>query len=89
MTTVDTLLRSMRSGNIQSEEEMYYFVRSATDGTMTRAQVATWLAWAFQRGLTTEETIALTGAMTQSGTVMQWPEGPRLIDKHSTGGVGR
>lgn len=88
MKSVDTLLRSMRSGHTQSEEEIAYFVRAATDGTMTRAQIATWLAWAFQRGLNTEETIALTRAMTQSGTVMTWPEGAPLIDKHSTGGVG-
>ena len=86
--TVDVLLRSMRSGEEQSADAVFDFVRFATDGTMTRAQVATWLAWAFQRGLTTSETVALTQAMTESGTVMTWPEGAPLVDKHSTGGVG-
>ncbi|MBW2258372.1 MAG: thymidine phosphorylase [Deltaproteobacteria bacterium] len=31
---------------------------------------------------------ALTRAMTRSGDVLTWPDGPLCIDKHSTGGVG-
>jgi thymidine phosphorylase len=40
----------------------------------------------FQRGLDREETVALTAAMRDSGTVLEW-EFP-TADKHSTGGVG-
>ena len=86
--SIDVLLRSMRSGEPQSGENISAVIRAATSGQMTRAQVAAWLAWAFQRGLNTEETVALTQAMTSSGTVMRWEEGPPLVDKHSTGGVG-
>jgi pyrimidine-nucleoside phosphorylase len=32
--------------------------------------------------------LALTRAMTSSGDILSWPEGPPLVDKHSTGGVG-
>src|SRR4051794_32193359 len=39
------------------------------------------------RGMTAAERIALTGAMTRSGDVLEW-EGDRILDKHSTGGVG-
>ena len=41
------------------------------------------------RGMTREESVALTLAMRDSGTVLDWSslDGP-VLDKHSTGGVG-
>ena len=43
----------------------------------------------FFRGMTTDERVALTLAMRDSGTVLDWSDlpGPAL-DKHSTGGIG-
>jgi len=45
----------------------------------------------FLRGMTTQETVALTLAMRDSGTVLDWRtlgvDGP-VVDKHSTGGIG-
>lgn len=85
---IDDILTSMRAGRIQSDAAIGHFVTGVTDGTVSRSQAAAWLAWAFNRGLSTDETVALTRAMTHSGDVLSWPEGPQLIDKHSTGGVG-
>src|SRR5690348_7560623 len=39
------------------------------------------------RGMSRDERIALTGAMRDSGDVLQW-DFDRVLDKHSTGGVG-
>jgi len=78
----------MRSGASQSTAQIEAFVSGVTDGSISRPQAAAWLAWAFARGLDQQETVALTRAMTHSGDVMRWAEGPELIDKHSTGGVG-
>ena len=45
----------------------------------------------FLVGMSSDEKVALTLAMTRSGTVMDWSStelpGP-ILDKHSTGGVG-
>ena len=84
----DELLYAMRTGQEQPEANIAAFVRGVTDGEISRPQAAAWLAWAFARGLTETETIALTQAMTASGSVLTWGDGPPIIDKHSTGGVG-
>lgn len=85
---IEDVLLGMRSQKPQPDEAIAAFVNGVVDGTVSRPQAAAWLAWAFQRGLNTQETVALTRAMTHSGDVMTWPDGPRLVDKHSTGGVG-
>lgn len=85
---VEDLLIGMRSGREQSDEAIEAFVAGVVDGSVSRPQAAAWLAWAFARTLTSGETLALTRAMTRSGDVMRWADGPTLIDKHSTGGVG-
>ncbi len=85
---VDELLRAMRTGAPQPDDHVEAFVRGVVDGSVSRPQAAAWLAWAYTRGLTDAETVALTRAMTRSGKVLRWEEGPELRDKHSTGGVG-
>src|SRR4051794_13474291 len=42
----------------------------------------------FLRGLESDEQIALTRAMRDSGTVLEWDLDRPVLDKHSTGGVG-
>lgn len=39
-------------------------------------------------GLTTQETVTLTKSMMRSGTVQKWNPDWKMVDKHSTGGVG-
>lgn len=85
---VEDLLRSMASGERQSDEAIEAFTAGVVNGTVSRPQAAAWLAWAFQRTLDEGETLALTRAMTRSGATLAWPEGPPVVDKHSTGGVG-
>ena len=82
------ILYEMRTGAEQSDATIEAFVRGVTDRSVSGPQAAAWLAWAFHRGLTDRETVALTRAMTRSGEVLEWEEGAEIVDKHSTGGVG-
>lgn len=88
MPTPDELLYEMRAMSPVSDASIDAFVRGVVKGSVSRPQAAAWLAWAFARGLTDGETVALTRAMTSSGSVLSWGDGPPLRDKHSTGGVG-
>jgi pyrimidine-nucleoside phosphorylase len=78
-----------RDGHALTRDEIAAFVRGATDGAWADYQLSAMLMAVFLRGMTTEETAALTEAMMHSGTVadlsaLRWPK----ADKHSTGGVG-
>ena len=85
------VVRAKRDGRALTDEEIAYFVGGLTDGTITEGQAAAFAMAVFFRGMTRAETVALTLAMRDSGTVLDWSDadlpGPAL-DKHSTGGVG-
>ncbi|HWF51550.1 MAG TPA: thymidine phosphorylase [Solirubrobacteraceae bacterium] len=87
------LIRRKRDGGELAAEEIEQLVTGITDGTVTDAQVGALAMAIVWRGMTVAERVALTGAMTRSGQVLEWSEagsGPAqpVLDKHSTGGVG-
>jgi thymidine phosphorylase len=88
---VQEIIRRKRDGAALSDAEIAFLVRGITDGSIGDGQVAAFAMAVFFRGMTMDERVALTRAMTASGTVLDWsghrPSGP-LLDKHSTGGVG-
>jgi thymidine phosphorylase len=81
------LIRRKRDGGRLSDDELEFVVSGIADGGLTDGQVAAFAMAVFFRDLDDSERVALTGAMTRSGTVLQWDDGP-VLDKHSTGGVG-
>jgi thymidine phosphorylase len=85
------IIRRKRDGHRLAGGEIRDFIAGLTDGRISEAQVAAFAMAVFLRGMTTEETVALTLAMRDSGTVLDWRalgvDGP-VVDKHSTGGVG-
>jgi thymidine phosphorylase len=84
-------IAAKRDGQALSPAQVQHFVRGLVDGSWGDSQVAALAMAIVLRGMDTEETVALTSAMTHSGQVLQWGDaglqGP-VLDKHSTGGVG-
>jgi thymidine phosphorylase len=85
------VIRRKRDGHVLTREEIGFMVAGLTDNTLSEGQAAAFAMAVFFRGMTMDERIALTLAMRDSGTVVDWSgfdlPGPAL-DKHSTGGVG-
>jgi thymidine phosphorylase len=88
---VPELIRTKRDGGELSEAELGFLVEGIADGSVSDAQVGALAMAIVLRGMSASERVALTGAMTRSGEVLDWSDsglpGPAL-DKHSTGGVG-
>jgi thymidine phosphorylase len=85
------VIRRKRDGHPLDDEEIAAFVRGISNGSISEGQVAAFAMAVCFRGMTHPEVVALTRAMRDSGTVLDWSgadlPGPPL-DKHSTGGVG-
>jgi thymidine phosphorylase len=91
VTYVPDLIRIKRDGGALEDEQIRELVDGIADGTVSDAQVGALAMAIVLNGMTPAERIALTGAMRDSGDVLDWSNaglsGP-VLDKHSTGGVG-
>ena len=88
MRAID-LIRHKRDRGEHSREELDYLVAAYTRGDIPDYQMAAWLMAVWIRGLSPDETAALTEAMLHSGEVVDHSYlSMKKVDKHSTGGVG-
>ena len=78
-----------RDGKGLSGEEIRALIDGFVRGEVPDYQMTAFAMAVFFRGMTREETVALTLAMRDSGVVVDLSDVPgRKVDKHSTGGVG-
>jgi pyrimidine-nucleoside phosphorylase len=83
------LIQRKRDGEELSEHEVAELILAFARDEVPDYQMAAFCMAAFFRGLTAAETHALTDAMVRSGeTIDLRPLGRKVVDKHSTGGVG-
>src|SRR3982751_1318685 len=88
MRAVD-LIRQKRDGGALDRAALDFFIAGVTDGSLPDYQASALLMAILLRGMTAEETAALTDAMVRSGIRVEYPGLPGIpVDKHSTGGVG-
>lgn len=84
------IIKLKRNGGKLPDAAIQQFVTGLTDNSFSEGQTAALAMAIYLNGMATEETVALTRAMRDSGAVLNWQgklNGP-VVDKHSTGGVG-
>lgn len=82
------IIRAKRDGGVLTVEQIDDFVAGLTSGAVADSQAAAFAMAVYFRGMSTEEAVALTRAMTRSGAQLSWTVDGPVLDKHSTGGVG-
>jgi thymidine phosphorylase len=83
------IIRKKRDAQTLSPEEITFFTQGITDHSISEGQIAAFAMAVFFKGMNTDERVALTLGMRDSGEVLSWPDLPGpVLDKHSTGGVG-
>lgn len=83
------VIEKKRDGQALAREDIEFFIRGYTDGSIPDYQMSALAMAILLRGMDTFETAELTRAMLHSGDVINPASIPGLkADKHSTGGIG-
>nr|MEE4269387.1 thymidine phosphorylase [Candidatus Krumholzibacteria bacterium] len=83
------IIEAKKQGLELSSEQIHHVVTGFTGETFPVYQMSAFLMAVWFRGMTPQETAALTGAMLESGEQLDTSGlGGPTADKHSTGGVG-
>lgn len=88
MRAVDIIIKK-RDKQELSKEEIDFLIQNFTTGEIPDYQMSAWAMAVLLNGMSHQEITNLTMAMAASGDQLDLSEfGGRVIDKHSTGGVG-
>ncbi len=83
------IIRKKRDGGELTAQEISYIINGCVSGKVPDYQLSAFAMAVFFRGMTNDETVALTLAMRDSGDKTDLSEINGVkVDKHSTGGVG-
>jgi len=85
------IIRKKRDKQPLSREEIAFFIKGITDGSVSEGQVSALAMAVYFNDMSLSERVAFTEGLRDSGDVLEWKSlnlpGP-VLDKHSTGGVG-
>ncbi|MGQ7247916.1 thymidine phosphorylase [Halomonas sp. V046] len=88
---IQDILAAKRDGEPLEEAQIRRFIEAVADGEVGDEQIGAFTMATYLRGMSLDETVALTAATRDSGRVLDHGAlalpGP-VLDKHSTGGVG-
>src|SRR5690625_2322516 len=88
MYTAVDIITAKRNATELSAEQITWMVNAYTAGDVSDAQFAALAMAIYFHGLSDDELFALTTAMLNSGTTLDFSDlGKPTADKHSTGGV--
>lgn len=82
------IIASLRRGETPDADSLRWFAQGVADRSVSDAQVGAFAMAVCLRGLSDAGRANWTLAMRDSGKVLDWGDGPPVLDKHSTGGVG-
>ena len=82
------LIAAKRDGCELTRADIASLIHGFVAGDVADSQMSAFAMAVFFRGMTDDETAALTQEMLASGVTMSHPAGSAVVDKHSTGGVG-
>jgi pyrimidine-nucleoside phosphorylase len=82
------LIERKRDGGKLAAEEIDFLIQGYTRGEVPDYQMAAFCMAVVWRGMDAKETAALTASMVASGERLDLSRFGRVVDKHSTGGVG-
>jgi len=89
VTAFRSIVDKKKRAEENTQEEIAAFVRAYCADQLDEQLVVEWLRAVMAAGMSLEETAALTEAMARSGEQLDWRDvSARVVDKHSTGGVG-
>ena len=64
------------------------FIEGVTDESLSDDEIIAWLKDVYGNGMSISEVTELTLRMRDSGETLNWDDNSKVVDKHSTGGVG-
>ncbi len=88
MLSAEQIIAQKRDGGVLSQDQIAAFISGYASSEIPDYQMSALAMAICLNGMDAEETAALTDQMLKSGTVLSWPSGPPVVDKHSTGGIG-
>lgn len=86
---IKSIIRKKRLKEELTKDEMKYFIGKLQKGEVSMAQAAAVMSYIYINGLTKDEILNLSINMAESGDMIDLSDiSDKIVDKHSTGGIG-